>query len=61
MHVVSAADAIRLASRIARDGREVRVKRGARLGVEDRAAIFCAEDDVDDDKASPTFSTRPRK
>src|SRR6266446_4695610 len=61
MHVVSAADAIRLASRIARDGREVRVKRAPRLGVADRAAIFCAEDDVDDDKASPTFSTRPRK
>ena len=52
MNVVRhAADAIRLAARIARDGGEIRVEFRARVGVEEWAAFLRAEDDVDDDEA----------
>ena len=45
------ANAICLATRIPRDGREIRVEFQARVGVEEWAAFLRAEDDVDDDEA----------
>ena len=45
------ANAIRFASGVARDRREIRVKFGPRVRVEEWMAILRAEDDVDDDEA----------
>lgn len=45
-----AADAIRLATRVAGDGREIRVEFRARVRVEEGVAFLRAEDDVDDDE-----------
>ena len=49
--VCHAADAIRLATRIARDRGEIGVEFRARVEVEEWAAFLRAEDDVDDDEA----------
>ncbi len=46
-----ATDAIRLATRAAGDGREIRVEFGARVGVKEWTAILRAEDEVDNDAA----------
>ena len=45
------ADAIRLATGVARDRGEIRVEFRARVRVEEWAALLRAEDDVDDDEA----------
>ena len=42
--------AIRLTADVAGDGREIGVKFGARVGLEEWVTIFRAEDDVDDDE-----------
>lgn len=46
-----AADAIRLATRVAHDGGEIRVELRSRVRGEERAAFLRAEDDVDDNEA----------
>ena len=52
MNVVRhAADAIRLAAGVARDGREIRVEFGPRVGIEVGLTIFRGKDDVEDDEA----------
>ena len=51
-----AADAIRLATRVARDGGEICVEFQARIRVEERAALLRAEDDVDDDEAQELWN-----
>jgi hypothetical protein len=45
-----AADAIRLAAGVARDGGEIRMQSGTYLQVEERAALLRAKDDVNDDE-----------
>jgi len=49
--VCHTADAIRFATRVARDRGEIRVEFRARVGVEKGTAFLRAEDDVDDDEA----------
>ena len=49
--VCHAADAIRLTTNVAGDGREIGMEFGARVLVEEWVAILRAEDDVDDDEA----------
>ena len=49
--ILDAADAIRLAARVARDGGEIGVEFWAHIRINKWAAFFRAEDDVDDDEA----------
>jgi len=46
-----APDAVRLATRVARDGRQIRVKFEAGVRIKAWTALLGAEDDMDDDEA----------
>lgn len=49
--VADSADTIRFAIQIARNGCEISVEFGARFGINERGAIFGAENDMEGDEA----------
>ena len=58
MNMVShSSDAVRLATFVARDGRQIRVKSWARGRIKEWPALLCAEDDVDNHEAQGLWHT----